>query len=467
MVSSSKKKTLKVLKLYILLGAVLLIGGGIFNAIEKPGEDVRLIQEADKYYFHKQQIIDILHNHNASKNITETTDIYEKLQEHAQGFDSEPIEQNHWNFFSSTFFVFSIITTIGNGKFTPMTKGGRLFVVFYSLIGIPITALSLTGIAERVLYFFNWVSKVGKDKSADAFQHFDKDGTGTLEKDEFKSAVKELGFNLTSGEMENLWAVVDKDASDKVDLEEFRYAVEIMDADTTSAAGHKNKLLVVTLIIIFWLSFGVIFYTLVEKWSPDEALYFLFVSLATIGLGDLTPSTDLGLIILFAYLLFGLGLLSIFIAIIQEMLSKVEDQAMILINRQKEFHQNVQQLKQLAIFECLSAHEVKELARHAETFEPFKPIITEGSKLNSVYVLLDGHVIVSHTNSEGTGTVVAPSLLFDPTILEDLKPLADATVSSTEKVKILTIPQNLWESLVMNAKSKNIDMDSVQRNYAV
>lgn len=59
---------------------------------------------------------------------------------------------------------------------------------------------------------------------------------------------------------------------------------------------------------------GTIFYTLVEKWSFLDSLYFSVVTLATIGYGDLAPVTRIGKIFTILYVFAGVGTLGLFLS---------------------------------------------------------------------------------------------------------------------------------------------------------
>jgi hypothetical protein len=65
-----------------------------------------------------------------------------------------------------------------------------------------------------------------------------------------------------------------------------------------------SLLLVISLLIV-----GVVFYTLVEGWSVVDAIYFSAMSLATVGYGDVVPTTDVGKIFTVVYVLAGIGIL--------------------------------------------------------------------------------------------------------------------------------------------------------------
>jgi voltage-gated potassium channel len=54
---------------------------------------------------------------------------------------------------------------------------------------------------------------------------------------------------------------------------------------------------------------GVLVYHWLEGWSYLDALYFCVVSLATVGYGDLTPTTPLARLFTIFYLINGIGIL--------------------------------------------------------------------------------------------------------------------------------------------------------------
>ena len=65
--------------------------------------------------------------------------------------------------------------------------------------------------------------------------------------------------------------------------------------------------------VFYWaagmLVAGVIIYHWLEGWSYLDALYFCVVSLATVGYGDLTPTTPLARLFTIIYLINGIGIL--------------------------------------------------------------------------------------------------------------------------------------------------------------
>jgi voltage-gated potassium channel len=58
------------------------------------------------------------------------------------------------------------------------------------------------------------------------------------------------------------------------------------------------------------LAAGTVVYTFLEGWSMLDSLYFSVVTLATVGFGDLTPTTDLAKLFTIGYIITGIGILA-------------------------------------------------------------------------------------------------------------------------------------------------------------
>lgn len=71
-----------------------------------------------------------------------------------------------------------------------------------------------------------------------------------------------------------------------------------------------RALLILVCITLFT---GTVFYARVEGWSLLDAFYFSFITLTTIGYGDLVPTTPLSKIFTILYVAVGIGILLGFI----------------------------------------------------------------------------------------------------------------------------------------------------------
>ncbi|MEP3048436.1 MAG: potassium channel family protein [Roseibium sp.] len=73
------------------------------------------------------------------------------------------------------------------------------------------------------------------------------------------------------------------------------------------------------------LSSGTIFYRTVEGWSWIDALYFSVTTISTVGLGDLSPQTDVGKLFTVVYILVGVGVFVAVFAQFARVLLKAEE----------------------------------------------------------------------------------------------------------------------------------------------
>jgi voltage-gated potassium channel len=73
------------------------------------------------------------------------------------------------------------------------------------------------------------------------------------------------------------------------------------------ARDPEGKVLLVGALSI--LAVGTVVYMLLEGWSFVDALYFCVVTLATVGFGDLHPTTDVGKLFTVLYILSGIGII--------------------------------------------------------------------------------------------------------------------------------------------------------------
>lgn len=78
---------------------------------------------------------------------------------------------------------------------------------------------------------------------------------------------------------------------------------------------------VALIILITYILCGAAFYSISEGWSFFDACYFVFISMSTIGFGDLVPHHPIRMMCSIIYLIFGLALTSMCINVVQVKLS--------------------------------------------------------------------------------------------------------------------------------------------------
>lgn len=142
-------------------------------------------------------------------------------------------EQN-WSFGQSVFYAGTVLTTIGYGNVSPLTSLGKLFVIVFSLFGLPATLLLLSAIIERLM-------------------------------------------RMTGIVLEYFTAIFIR-IIDEIP------ALNFMDA---SHAGVVFALLSAVAFGFCLLIIPAAFYAHIERWNYLEAFYYCFISLSTVGLGNI------------------------------------------------------------------------------------------------------------------------------------------------------------------------------------
>eukprot|EP00795_Rhopilema_esculentum_P014699 gene14699-5796_t len=171
-------------------------------------------------------------------------------------------EPYKWNYYESCFFVGSLLTTIGYGHIAPKTTGGRMFTIFFCLFGIPLTAIVVRNLSKKitnlVLKIVHLLVKAKRRlKELCSKQKRQKTQPQCREEDGEMSERKSKNMN-------NQFSLPDK---------EVRIACIIM---------------LLILVVIFLLQ-SALFRVISEGWTMQESIYFWFVTLTTIGLGDYVP----------------------------------------------------------------------------------------------------------------------------------------------------------------------------------
>ncbi|XP_078671593.1 potassium channel subfamily K member 10-like isoform X1 [Branchiostoma floridae x Branchiostoma belcheri] len=135
-----------------------------------------------------------------------------------------------WSFSSAVGFSLTVVTTIGYGHIAPSTDGGRAFCVVYALVGIPLYLVILDGVGRLLGRTVRSVAN-----KAHASRNWSV------------RRVQRLAWAATFG---------------------------------------------VGLCVFYLLPAAVV--SLAESWSYPESLYYMFISLSTIGFGDYVAGKQMG-----------------------------------------------------------------------------------------------------------------------------------------------------------------------------
>ncbi|KAM6367583.1 LOW QUALITY PROTEIN: potassium channel subfamily K member 3-like [Alca torda] len=131
-----KRQNVRTLALIMCTFTYLLVGAAVFDALESEEETAeRRRLEA------KSQELKSKYNLSA-ESYRELEWVVLKLKPHKAGVQ--------WKFAGSFYFAITVITTIGYGHAAPSTDGGKVFCMFYALLGIPLTLVMFQSLGERI-----------------------------------------------------------------------------------------------------------------------------------------------------------------------------------------------------------------------------------------------------------------------------------------------------------------------------
>ncbi|XP_010880590.1 potassium channel subfamily K member 10a [Esox lucius] len=148
-----------VVAVFVVVVAYLVGGGLVFRALEQPFESNQKVTiTAEKAAF-------------LQKHPCVSPAELEALIKHsvdAVNAGVSPIgdtsyNSSHWDLGSAFFFAGTVITTIGYGNIAPSTEGGKIFCILYAIFGIPLFGFLLAGVGDQLgTIFVKSIAKVEK-----------------------------------------------------------------------------------------------------------------------------------------------------------------------------------------------------------------------------------------------------------------------------------------------------------------
>lgn len=250
---SIKKPTIRLFALCTFYLIYLFIGAAIFSSIE---------------YSNEQEIIENLKTKRAefllkNKPCLNDSDL--------EAFISRIVAANNrgisaianltvepnWSFGQAVFFSGTVLTTIGYGHVSPLSPAGKVFCIFYALFGIPITLVMISACVERLLLVTN--------RLYERMRH-----------------SRLFSANGASSPLTAAAAAVSSSTN----------------APHHTPGGPVNyklltyshlALVAIFVLVVFFLIPAAVFSSIENEWNYLDGLYYCFISLSTIGLGDYIP----------------------------------------------------------------------------------------------------------------------------------------------------------------------------------
>ncbi|KAK9870830.1 hypothetical protein WA026_009794 [Henosepilachna vigintioctopunctata] len=206
------------------------IGAMVFYSIESAEEKRRIEIEIEK----RKRVRDIVNKIHPS--INDKKEYFDVIEDYCgKSIKNIPMDvERKWDFYHCIFFVITVVSTIGYGNLAPTTMLSRMFMIFYALVGIPINGYIMIALGD----FFG------------------------------KSFTK----------LYNRW----KDTK------------KLRQVDPSRLGLVAQIVLYLVPGFTFFIFVPSILISEFENWSYDEAVYYSFVTLTTIGFGDYVAGNQQG-----------------------------------------------------------------------------------------------------------------------------------------------------------------------------
>ncbi|KAL7873682.1 hypothetical protein AOLI_G00127530 [Acnodon oligacanthus] len=331
--------------LILSLVGYALLGAALFHAIEgrSDGNGTR-----EGYREFVKAVVETVRNNSAKPEDALLNDVGQDLEMILKDYKAVWSQKpERWHFYGSLFFCCTVFTTVGYGEIYPVTLTGKVACILYAMVGIPLMLLVISDVGDILakLFFKSYRSLHSHCKHL--FSHVwsprkkpqefatIRDGTYIFKRDvESQEDDRQMAIHLSVKQkakqvLENVemfdriiarekfeckWPLARSHSCPELNQmppppEDFRFW------DFTSIGQEMDRFKVPFLVILlvvfaYILSCALILPLWEIDFSTFDAFYFCFITLTTIGFGDVVPSHPKFFMLTSLFIIMGMAIMS-------------------------------------------------------------------------------------------------------------------------------------------------------------
>uniref|UniRef100_A0A7E4W7P4 Ion_trans_2 domain-containing protein n=1 Tax=Panagrellus redivivus TaxID=6233 RepID=A0A7E4W7P4_PANRE len=234
-----------------------------------------------------------------------------------------------WTWIGSAFYAGQLYTTIGYGFPVVQTNMGKVVSIVYIMLGIPIFLIILKEVGRLLSRALRKIYKrwrTAKNRLPDSAKRRMSEPVKAI------YSLTGVGSSASpSKSMKSLKSTTCSDApltteSPPRSPDAMEKGLPSEDGKDKNASGAFPIPLALAILIMWILISAGLFCFWESGWGYLTSVYFYFVSISTVGLGDIVPSKPDMMLVNFVLILVGLALLSMCISLVQEALERALSQ---------------------------------------------------------------------------------------------------------------------------------------------
>ncbi|XP_073537367.1 potassium channel subfamily K member 18 [Phyllobates terribilis] len=281
-----------------------------------------------------------------------------------------------WDFYSSLFFCFTVFSAIGYGQMVPITNLGRVATMVYAVIGIPLMLLLLADLGDILAVFMSWAYNSVLDAWHRCFRHRSSLSHSQSRLPERSAPSSNMNSQVSIKEPLNLTDILKSQAPVKNSFLQLRnlnifellilkdierilpkkgpfmrcYSCPELEMKQSPHPALLNfdklgeeleqldvPILVIMLVVMAFIMLGALILPLWEQWSTLEAFYFCFITLTTIGFGDIFPGHPKFFLLLSVYTVLGMAIICMAFKLMQKRMVSFYKKCVTCLSMGKEY----------------------------------------------------------------------------------------------------------------------------------